>query len=97
MLRSVSLLFALACASAALAQEEEPTLGVEASVEPEREDRARDTVTREELEERIPRSAPDALREIPGVSVQQTAHGQASPYVRGLTGQEVVHLFDELG
>src|SRR5690606_1230083 len=41
-----------------------------------------------------PRSAPDALRSVPGVSVQQTGHGQASPYVRGLTGQQIVHLFD---
>ncbi len=51
-------------------------------------------VSRRELEERLPRSAPDALRYEPGVSVQQTAHAQASPYVRGMTGQQVVHLFD---
>jgi iron complex outermembrane receptor protein/hemoglobin/transferrin/lactoferrin receptor protein len=46
------------------------------------------------MEERMVRSAPDALRYEPGVSVQQTAHAQASPYVRGLTGQQVVHVFD---
>ncbi len=51
-------------------------------------------VTREELEERMSRSAPEALRYVPGVYVQQTAHAQASPYVRGMTGQQVVHLFD---
>ena len=51
-------------------------------------------VTRAQMEERMPRSAPDALRYEPGVSIQQTAHGQASPYVRGMTGQQVVHLFD---
>jgi len=51
-------------------------------------------VTRLEREERIARSAPDALRYEPGVSVQQTAHGQASPYVRGLTGQQVLLVFD---
>lgn len=56
--------------------------------------RARAVVTRAQLEERLPRSAPDALRWVPGVSVQQSAHGQASPYVRGLTGQQVVHVFD---
>jgi iron complex outermembrane receptor protein/hemoglobin/transferrin/lactoferrin receptor protein len=75
-----------------------PTLGVEAAVEPEPDGtsagRAETTVSQRELEERMPRSAPDALRGVPGVSVQQTAHGQASPYVRGLTGQQVVHLFD---
>ncbi|MCB9616733.1 MAG: TonB-dependent receptor [Sandaracinus sp.] len=57
-------------------------------------DDARSTVTRAQLDERQPRSAPDALRFEPGVAIQQTAHGQASPYVRGLTGQQVVHLFD---
>ncbi len=46
------------------------------------------------MQERLPRSAPDALRYTPGVSVQQTAHGQASPYVRGMTGQQVAHIFD---
>jgi outer membrane receptor protein involved in Fe transport len=61
---------------------------------PSEADDARSTVTRRELEERLPRSAPDALRYEPGVYIQQTAHAQASPYVRGLTGQQVVHLFD---
>jgi iron complex outermembrane receptor protein/hemoglobin/transferrin/lactoferrin receptor protein len=58
------------------------------------EDRASSVVTRAQLDERLARSTPDALRHEPGVSVQQTAHGQASPYVRGMTGQQVVHLFD---
>lgn len=56
--------------------------------------RSTTTVTRRELEERLPRSAPDALRYVPGVSVQQTAHGQGSPYVRGVTGQQVLLVFD---
>src|SRR5687767_3033023 len=56
--------------------------------------RASSTVTRRQLEERLPRSAPDALRWEPGVSIQQTAHGQASPFVRGVTGQQVVLMFD---
>lgn len=57
-------------------------------------DRAASVVTRDELLERLPRSAPDALRGEPGVYIQQTAHGQASPYVRGLTGQQTVMFFD---
>ncbi len=52
------------------------------------------TVSRAEMDERLPRSAPDALRYEPGVAIQQTGHGQASPYVRGMTGQQVAHLFD---
>jgi outer membrane receptor protein involved in Fe transport len=56
--------------------------------------RATSVVDRRELDERLPRSAPDALRYEPGVYIQQTAHGQASPYVRGLTGQQTVMFFD---
>jgi iron complex outermembrane receptor protein/hemoglobin/transferrin/lactoferrin receptor protein len=58
------------------------------------EERAVSTVSRAEIERRQPRSAPDALRWEPGVYVQQTAHGQASAYLRGLTGQQTVLLFD---
>jgi iron complex outermembrane receptor protein/hemoglobin/transferrin/lactoferrin receptor protein len=62
------------------------------------ESRGRSTsaVTRRDREERLPRSAPDALRYEPGVTVQQTSHGQASPYVRGLTGQQVLLVFDDV-
>lgn len=56
--------------------------------------RAASEVTRAELERRLPRSAPDALRFEPGVFIQQTAHGQASAYLRGLTGQQTVLVFD---
>lgn len=51
-------------------------------------------VTQRQMQERLPRSAPDALRFEPGVFVQQTAHAQASPYVRGLTGQQTLIAFD---
>ena len=63
-------------------------------VKPEHSTRAASVVTRRDLEERLPRSAPDALRFEPGVYVQQTAHGQGSPYVRGLTGQQTIMMFD---
>ncbi len=66
----------------------------ELRVKPENTNRAASVVTRRDLEERLPRSAPDALRFEPGVYVQQTAHGQASPYVRGLTGQQTIMMFD---
>ena len=56
--------------------------------------RASTVVSRRDLDERLPRSAPDALRWEPGVYVQQTAHAQASPIVRGLTGQQVLLMFD---
>ncbi|MCP3141312.1 TonB-dependent receptor plug domain-containing protein [Pyxidicoccus xibeiensis] len=58
------------------------------------EGRASSTVTRADLERRLPRSAPDALRWEPGVFVQQTAHAQGSAFVRGLTGQQTLALFD---
>lgn len=58
------------------------------------EGRAGSRVDAGELRETLPRSAPDALRYEPGVYVQQTAHAQASPFVRGRTGQQVLLLFD---
>lgn len=58
------------------------------------DERASSVVHRRDIEERLPRSAPDALRYEPGVYVQQTAHSQGSPYVRGLTGQQTIMMFD---
>jgi outer membrane receptor protein involved in Fe transport len=51
-------------------------------------------LTRRELDERLPRSTPDALMEVPGVFVQKTNQGGGSPYVRGLVGNQVLVLVD---
>ena len=51
-------------------------------------------VAAREMTERLVRSTPEALRYEPGVFIQQSAHGQASAYVRGRTGQQTVLLFD---
>lgn len=56
--------------------------------------RASSRVRRQDMTERLPRSAPDALRYEPGVYVQQSGHGQGSPYIRGRTGQQTLVLFD---
>lgn len=45
-------------------------------------------------EKRQVRTLPESLREMPGVSVQKTAHGQGSPYIRGFTGYRNLLLID---
>ena len=73
----------------ALSVAEEVT--VKASANPPQ---AASRVSRAEMDERQVRSTPEALRYEPGVFIQQSAHGQASAYVRGRTGQQTVLLFD---
>lgn len=51
-------------------------------------------VTRQQMDELIPRSTPEAIQLVPGVYVQQTAHGQASAFIRGRTGRHTLLLFD---
>lgn len=55
---------------------------------------AASVVTSEEIEEAIYRTTPEALVHEPGVMVQKTAHGHGSPFIRGLTGKEVLILVD---
>lgn len=57
-------------------------------------ERASSQTFAEDMRGRSARSVPDALRFEPGVSVQQTGHAQASPFLRGLTGQQTVVLLD---
>jgi len=51
-------------------------------------------VTQEEMSRRYANILPHALRDVPGVHIQQTTSGQGSPFVRGLTGQQVLHLIN---
>ncbi len=51
-------------------------------------------VTRRDLEGKLPRTTPEALRELPAVMLQKTAHGQGSPYLRGFTGFRTLLLVD---
>ena len=50
--------------------------------------------TREELESRPHQILPQALREEPGVLVQQTTTAQGSPFIRGFSAQRIVYLMD---
>ncbi len=40
------------------------------------------------------RTTPEALRDLPGIMVQKTAHGQGSPFIRGFTGFHNLLLID---
>ncbi len=53
-----------------------------------------DVITAEEIERRAYRTLPQALRDTPGVFVQETAVGQGSPYIRGFTGYQNLLLID---
>jgi hemoglobin/transferrin/lactoferrin receptor protein len=51
-------------------------------------------VGEQQIKERRALVLPQLLEGEPGVAVQQTTASQGSPYVRGLTGQQVVNLID---
>src|ERR1043165_4304 len=55
---------------------------------------SRVVVTEDEIARRYANILPQALRDVPGVHIQQTTAGQGSPFVRGLTGQQVLHLIN---
>lgn len=46
------------------------------------------------LQQRVPRTVPEALTGAAGVFVQKTNHGGGSPYLRGLIGQQTLMLVD---
>jgi len=52
------------------------------------------TTTHADIESRPYQLLPQVLREEPGILVQQTTTAQASPIVRGFTGQSNVYLLD---
>jgi len=52
------------------------------------------TVTSDDIRDRLFRTTPEALRDVPGVMVQKTSHGQGSPYIRGFTGFQNLVLVD---
>lgn len=88
--------FVLVHVSAARAEADDYQVTTTADQAPLASQDAASQVTREDLDTRLPRSSPDALRYEPGVFVQQTAHGQGSAYIRGLTGQQTVLMFDDV-
>jgi outer membrane receptor protein involved in Fe transport len=55
---------------------------------------SQDVLTSEEMMRRPATILPQTLRDVTGVHVQQTTSGQGSPFVRGLTGMQVLHLIN---
>ena len=53
-----------------------------------------DLIDEQQLRERSYRTLPQALRDTPGVFVQETSYGQGSPYIRGWTGFRNLLLID---
>jgi hemoglobin/transferrin/lactoferrin receptor protein len=58
------------------------------------EPRAVDIINRQTLDEIGPIDMGQALEQREGVAIQRTGRGQSSPFIRGLTGQQVLILVD---
>jgi hemoglobin/transferrin/lactoferrin receptor protein len=52
------------------------------------------TLDKKQMEERLTRTFPEALRETPGVAIQKTSNGQGSPFIRGFTGFRNLMMVD---
>ena len=52
------------------------------------------TLDKKQMEERLTRTFPEALRETPGVAIQKTSNGQGSPFIRGFTGFRNLMMID---
>lgn len=98
----LSLLLGAACLSSAVAPAEEeatnlPTLevtGTRLREEPLEQPYAFYRHSKADLDQRIGRTALDRINYGPGVFVQRTAPNQASPYIRGLTGERTLLMID---
>jgi hemoglobin/transferrin/lactoferrin receptor protein len=55
-----------------------------------------DVLKSKDLQERESRTLPEAMKEMPNVSVQKTSHGHGSPFIRGFTGFRNVMLIDDI-
>jgi len=53
-----------------------------------------DVVGSGRIVERLFRTTPESIQDIPGVMVQKTSHGQGSPFIRGFTGFRTLMLVD---
>jgi len=51
-------------------------------------------ISSKEIEEKNMRTFPDLLGETPGIMIQKTSYGQASPFIRGFTGFRNLMLID---
>ncbi len=55
---------------------------------------SQEVLPNEEMMSRPVHLLPQTLRDVTGVHVQQTTSGQGSPFLRGLTGMQVLHLIN---
>ncbi|QDU83670.1 Colicin I receptor precursor [Planctomycetes bacterium Pla163] len=85
----------------AWSQDTEPASSSETVVTASRAERPSDeapqtvsVIDAEEIAQRSYRTLPQSLRHTPGVLVQETSHGQGSPYIRGFTGYRTLLLVD---